>query len=70
MVQVDQLKLPDASLIPSIGRADTQFEKDIMIVPKLHTDLHSTGAYDEMGCATIHIDGAAYVISKAGTDVF
>ena len=68
--KVEQLKLPDASMIPSIGRADTQFEKDIMIVPKLHTDLHSTGAYDEMGCATIHIDGAAYVISKAGTDEY
>ena len=67
--KIEQLKLPDATLIPSIGRADTEFEKDIMIVPSLHTDLHSTGAYDNMGCATIHLDGVAYVLPKHVTNL-
>ena len=39
------------------------------MVPSLHTDLHSTGAYDAVGCATIHIDGRAFVLSKESTDV-
>ena len=68
--KVEYLKLPNGQVIPSEGRVDTEHEKNVMIVPSIHTDLYSTGAYDKAGCATIHVDGKAYVLSVEETNKY